>query len=712
MRLLSKRRLSRLLLPIAMFSIPAAHAQVGDEHGPSWLDDTYGERALAWVAAERTRTIDRLKADPRFDQFQQEAGAILTEPSRIADVRFLGGRAFEFHQDESHPIGLWRRSPSSAYLAGTPQWETLIDFDALSKSEGTTYFLGGFNCQQQRCLVRLSQNGKDTAAIREFDLGTKTFVDGGFAVPPSKTAAWWYDENTLLVAPVLGPESVNRSGMPNTLRVWQRGTLLSAARPIFEIGDHDASLSASMIRAGGSDRFVVARHIDFEEREYRLMSLDGTSSPLPLPPLADMMGVHDGQLLLRPEVDWTPDADGETFAAGTLVGISLQKLMTDGVVADARTIYTPPGDDALRGVFGDGDRLFVELLHDYFSRIVELAPNAEGTYVPRRLPLPSDRYLTSYGMHDGKLLLRAEGPLSPDEMALFDPMTGAQQTLYAREPQFHASGLVTEMLHTASEDGTPIDYLVTRPRTMAFDGSNPTLVYGYGGYDVPVTPRYEPVIGKLWMERGGVYVHAYLRGGGEHGPDWHRSAMMEGHTLPFSDMEAVLRDLQRRGLTSPQNVGIMGRSNGGLMVAAVMERAPDLMNAVVVGGPLIDMLNFHQLPPGGTWLAEYGDPDIAEERAILREYSPMQNIAGPETRYPVPLIITATDDDRVLPGHARRFAYQLEEYGHDRLYFEDEQGGHYWELAGGPIAGDWRLRSVARAVEYTYLWDRLGKEDQ
>jgi len=339
---------------------------------------------------------------------------------------------------------------------------------------------------------------------------------------------------------------------------------------------------------------------------------------------------------------------------------------------------------------------------------VEVARGGNGGWSVRTLPLPADRFLTVIGSAQGKLLLHDEAPLLPPRVELADLDTGIARTLYAEAAAFPADDLQSELLHTASRDGTRIDYLATHRRGLRLDGSHPTLVYGYGGYDVPVTPRYEGVIGRLWLARGGVYVHAYLRGGGEHGPAWHRDTMREHHQRPLDDMAAVLRDLAARGISSPAHLGIMGRSNGGLMAAAVMEQAPTLLNAAVIGGPLIDMLNFDRLPPGGTWLAEYGDPQVPADAAFLRLYSPMQNIAGSAARYPTPLIITATDDDRVLPGHARRFAWGLAAKGHDRLYWEDDQGGHYWELAGGPLPGDWRLRARARAVEYTYLWQRLG----
>ena len=702
------RRSGTIMLMLAVLAAPTVNAAAPkDEHEPAWLDASYGSRALKWVAAQRSATLKRLQADGRFVTLANQSAEILTDPSRLEEVTFIDGAAYQYHQERDRPLGVWRRTPTTSYLSGKPDWEPVIDLDKLAAKDGKKWIFAGADCHDRRCLVRLSDDGKDSAETREFDLDSKQFVPNGFFIPDSKSHAAWYDQNTLLVAPVLGQDSINSSLLPKTLRVWRRGTPLAATKPIFSIGDHDAMLSMSFIKAAGVDGFIASRHIDFESREYRLFKLDGTSRPLPLPELASIMGVYAGKLLFRPEVDWTPPG-GATFPAGVLVSVSLDALMKDARIADAEIVYRPVGDDAVRGtITGDG-KLFVELLHDYYSRIVEVKRDGGGTWGSRVVPVSSGRFITSMGLHEGKLLLHEEAPLVPPQIVLADPATGAEQVLYQRAPAFHTTGLETELFHTASRDGTTIDYLITHARNMKYDGSNPTLIYGYGGYDVPVTPRYEAIFGKLWMERGGVYVHAYLRGGGEHGPTWHRGPMRQNRQQAFDDMEAVIRDVQRRRVTSPAHTGIIGRSNGGLMVATVMEQVPDLLNAVVVGGPLIDMLNYDKLPPGGTWLAEYGDPQIPAEAAWLRTYSPMQHVAGPSTHYPTPLIITATYDDRVLPGHARRFSYQLSRNGHDNLYFEDAQGGHYWELAGGPAPGDWHLRSVARAVEFTYLWDRLG----
>ncbi|MBS0419820.1 MAG: S9 family peptidase [Proteobacteria bacterium] len=694
---------------ILVAALAQAAAAQSEEHGPAWLNE-HSARTIQWIEAQDARTLGQLRQDPRFATLESAATEILTDPARFVPVTFIGDHAYQYWQTHESPFGIWRRTLSSAYLAGTPSWETVIDVQALATAEHQRFLFAGAECHEQRCLISLSRAGKDAVEQREFDLNTKKFVRKGFHIPESKTETFWYDADTLLVAPAFDRGEMTEGLTPRTLKVWRRGTPLGSARKIFEGADSDAGVGAMLIKAAGTDSFLAVRHRDFERRDYQLMSLDGRARPMALPEAAAFLGSHNGKLLIRPEMDWVA-ADGVRVPRGSLAAIDLGPMMREAKISSVEVLYTPSGDDSIRAVHSADGRLFVELLHDYASRIVELSPRTTGGWQARTIPLPGGQYIQIVDFTAGHLVLHEESPLLPDRVVQIDPQSGQEtQILFERHPGFDASNLMTEYNQVRSSDGTLITYSVTRRRDLAFNHSAATLVYAYGGFDVPLTPRYEPLFGKLWMERGGVYVHAYLRGGGEHGPDWHWGVMRENRHLVYDDMAAVLRDLQNRGVTQPSHTGIMGRSNGGLMTAAVMERYPELMNAVVVGGPLTDMLNFIEFPPGSTWTAEYGDPRNKDARDILRTYSPMQNIAPAGTHYPTALIITSTDDDRVLPGQARRFSALLEEKGHNNLYFEDAQGGHYWELAGGPAPGDWRLRATARAVEYTYLWQQLGQE--
>jgi len=717
--MISRIRLSLgLVLTVALVSSGAAQSPRRDDalSGPAWLDDSDTKRTQDWVAVRSRETLRELSRDRRFAALNAQAEAVLTDPGRVPEARIMAGAAYDYRQDRDHPLGVWRRSDPGSYFAGAPNWETVIDFDQLARAEGRNWIFAGASCHERRCLVRLSDSGKDAAVLREFDLDAKAFVAGGFAVAESKARSWWYDRDTLLIAPALDADSVNESGLPRTVRLWPRGTALETAETLSEGGRGDAGLSVSMIRAAGVDGFVLARHLDFFRRSYRLVLTDGRQRLLPLPPLAEMMGLHEGRVLMRLNAPWAPGSGTAgaqaTLPSGALVAVSLDPLLKAQRIAGVELIYRPAPGEAIRTVAPAPGKLYVELLRDHRSAVIEAAPlpspSESGGWRVRDVPLESDRFISLLGFEQGGLFLKMEAPLVPEQLVLADPASGRVRTLYARPPAFDAAGLEAKIFETRSRDGTPVAYTIVHRKDLKLDGDNPTLVYGYGGFDVAVTPRYEPLFGKLWMERGGVYVHAYLRGGGERGPDWHRGAMLKNRQQPYDDMIAVLEDLHARGVASPRRTGIMGRSNGGLMTAVVMEQRPDLMRAVVVGGPLIDMLNFHTLPAGASWTAEYGDPRDPEMYAFLAGYSPMQKLIR-GARYPTPLIITSTGDDRVLPGHARRFSARMSALGHGNAYFEDAQGGHYWELAGGPAPGDWRQRALARAVEFTYLWRLLGE---
>jgi prolyl oligopeptidase len=696
------------VMPFVLLASFAPFAHGEHEHGPAWLND-HGAQTIRWLEERNSQTLKQLRSDPRFATLEAEAADILTDPGRLAPVTFIDDHVYQYWQTRDRPFGVWRRTSRGDYLAGAPNWETVIDVQALGAAEHARFLFAGANCLESHCLISLSRNGKDAAEQREFDLSRKRFVRNGFHIPESKTATWWFDADTLLVAPAFARSEMTEGLTARTIRVWRRGTSLSSSRMLFEGSDADAGVNAALVKAAGTDNFVAVRHKDFERREYQLVSLDGKSRRLELPEAAAIMGVHEGKLLIRPNRDWTLES-GLLVPSGALAAVDLNLLMHEAKIPSVQVIYFPMGDDAIRGTRSSSGRLFVELLHDYSSRLVELAPRNPGAWEARTIPLPGGRYIQIMDFAQGRLLLHEQSPTMPDRIVQTDAQTGVEkQVLYEEPALFDASNLLTEYNQARSSDGTLITYSVTRRRDLKFDGCAATLVYGYGGYDVPLTPRYEPLFGKLWLERGGVYLHAYLRGGGERAPDWHWGIMRDRRYLAFDDMAAVLNDLHSRRISRPSNTGILGRSNGGLMTAAVMERYPQLINAAIVGGPLTDMLNFIEFPPGSTWTAEYGDPREPDAHEYLSAYSPMQNIAPSNVHYPSALIITSTDDDRVLPGQARRFSALLTEKGHDNLYFEDAQGGHYWELAGGPAPGDWRLRSTARAVEFTYLWRQLGQ---
>lgn len=669
-----------------------------------WLDETYAESALDWVAKENRKTVDHLGGDAGLAELEALAAEVLTDTSQPSKIHVAGERVLALHQSRSSPLGLWQSADADDYFTGKPTWTTLIDFDRLSSREGRKWLLHSVSCRETRCLVRLSDNGKDAHEVREFDLGSGQFVEDGFFIPEGKSRSWWYDDEHLLVAPILDRASLNESELPRTLRLWKRRTALKETKTLFMGTDSDSGLGAAFLRAGDRDGFIAVRSLDFFTREYHWVDESGHALKLPLPTAIDIKTTFKGKLLIRLNKAYT--MRGLSLPSGALVALSLDKLIDEQTIEDVELIYESSSNEGIREVLAIGDKLYLGLLRNYRSVVLELDSTA-GWEQAKALALPADGFISLLGVHANALHLAFEAPLQPQRTFLYSPESGAEQALFQQEPLFDASGLSAQLRTTRSLDGTEISYTVIGPSGAYPRSPRPTLVYGYGGFDVSITPRYEPVFGKLWLERGGVYVHAYLRGGGENGPAWHRSAMLDKRLRPYEDMAAVLEDLQQRSTSTPDQTGIIGRSNGGLMVSAVMTLRPELMNAVIVGGPLIDMLHYQNLPPGASWTAEYGDPRRSADAAWIAPYSPLQAVRADDA-YPSPLIITSTDDDRVLVGHARRFHSRMGAMGHDSYYFEDRQGGHYWELAGGPAPGDWRLRARARAIEFAYLGERLG----
>lgn len=675
----------------------------------AWLNENTSRRALSWVRQENEKTLGELTADPRFDAFEREAAAVLTAPDRLPQIQIRGDHVYNYWQDEARIFGVWRRSSYGAFIAGAPEWETLIDLDALSAEENREWILQGTSFapgESNRVLVRLSHKGQDTFELREYDLDEKSFVEDGFALPESKSRVSWVDEDTVILASALDGAPKTESGAPKTLAIWRRGTAPNEAEAPYFKAEYEDFTAFPAFTGFTGDSMAVAQGVDFFARAYWLRDPQGVLHPLPLPAKITPMGVYKGDLALVLEQDWAPG--GQAFNNGDLILISPEGLFDRRQIENARLLYRPATDERIETFLVLDGVIHLNLLKNLRGRILTIADD-NGNFTPNVLEdFPGGFIQFGPTTPDGKGVLAVyEGPLTPPALYRVEGGSGAKTLVMQQSPAFDSKGLTEEIRYVTSKDGTQIPYTIMYRKDMPLDGSHPTLVYGYGGFEVSVTPRYEPVFGKLWLEKGGVYVQAHLRGGGEFGPKWHDAPMLDQRPRVYEDMAAVLEDLHARGVTVPARSGIMGRSNGGLMVAAVMVRDPELMNAVVVGGPLIDMVHYDKLGPGASWTAEYGDADNPEQRAFIETYSPIQNL-DPDADYPEPLIITSTYDDRVWPGHARRFAAQMEAMGHDAIYYEDEAGGHYWELAGGPAPGDWRKRAKARAVEYIYLAKALG----
>ncbi|MBB5739968.1 prolyl oligopeptidase family serine peptidase [Brevundimonas aurantiaca] len=674
------------------------------------LEQVDGAEAMAFVAEENRKSLAVLTGDPRYETFRAEAQAILTATDRIPSPSFLGDGIGNFWQDATNPKGVWRRTTLESYRTATPQWETLLDIDALSKAEGRDWVFKGADClapDETRCLINLSDGGKDAVVVREFDLTTKRFVGGGFNLPEGKHRIEWLDRDTLLVATDFGPGSLTESGYPFIVKTLKRGQTLAQAvedyRGDASDGGYGVSPAVYRDKNGRVTAVIITRPLDTFRSETWMMAHDGSTVKLALPDRVSVFGAQGNLLIVSNDEAWT--FNGLTYKPGSLLSIPLNHLRSDrddlSVSNQALLIYEP----AARQSLGDVrvlDRQVVASLSDNVAGRLTIFEN-RGEFGWRRQDVATPENI-AVGLGDsskskGQVFVWTQGFLTPPTLSLASVGATTLTELKSAPAKFDASTHVVEQYEATSTDGTRIPYFITRPRDMKLDGSNPTILFGYGGFQVSLNPAYKPEMGKLWLERGGVFVQANIRGGGEFGPDWHQAALDGNRQKAFDDFAAVARDLERRGITSPRRLGIYGRSNGGVLTSVSITQHPELFNAAVIESPLIDMLRYHELPAGASWIGEYGDPRIPEEAEWIARYSAYQQLR-PDVDYPRVYITTNTRDDRVHPGHARKFAARLGDQGHDHLYYEDTAGGHSNDA--DPVAN---ARRWAR--HYVYLSQQL-----
>ena len=665
-----------------------------------WLEDVESERSLTWVKARNARTMGTLQSDPRYQRFHDDALKILEARDRIAFPSFRGTMIENFWQDSAHVRGIWRTTTLASYRSGNPRWETILDVDSMTKAEGANWVYRGAGCLQpddRLCLVNLSDGGKDANVIREFDRVARRFVTGGFTFPESKGGVSWIDENTVLVTRDFGEGTLTSSGYPFITKMLKRGQPLSEAREIYRGAPTDVSAGAFVLRdADGVIQAVMGRRgLDFYNSEYVLLR-DGLSSvKLPFPSRMSISGIIAGQLVFSTESDW------RDFRKGDLLAFDLEELKRDPANAAAYLIYRPGPRDAIQGTSNTRNRLLLDVTENVKGVVYsyEYAGNKRWTRSKVALPENSTLGIGSTSRLNDDAFFTASGYLEPNTLYFGNAATGQVEKLQSTPERFDASNLMVEQYEATSKDGTKIPYFVVRPKTLRFDGNNPTLLYGYGGYQISMLPGYSATTGKLWLEEGGVYAVANTRGGGEFGPAWHQAAQGKNRQRAHEDFAAVAQDLIARKITSPRRLGIMGGSQGGLFMGVAMTQHPELFNAAVIQVPLFDMMRFHKLLAGASWIAEYGNPDVAEERAWIMEYSPYQAIK-PGQKYPEPFIHTSTKDDRVHPGHARKAAAKLESRGYPVLFYENTDGGH-------SAAANLRERARRVAMEFTYLSRKL-----
>jgi len=669
-----------------------------------WLEQVDGAKAMEWVRAENARTAAVLDTDPRYAGLFRQALEIAEAKDRIPRPRFVGGQIFNQWQDADHIRGIWRRTSLEDYRTPAPTWTTVLDLDALAKAENANWFWGGVDCREpseRHCIVRLSDGGEDAVTLREFDLQRARFVEDGFVLPRGKQDSAWGDRETLLVAREWEPGELTRSGYPFVVKRIARGQPLSAAIEVYRGLPDDVAASPLALDDGDGHRaLMVERRVSFFEAEYHLVTPHGTTK-LALPPKVDIEAFVTGRLIVSLKQDWRLES-GKSFPQGCLVSIDLAAAAVEPERLRPTLVYAPGPREAFLGASATRHYLLVTALDNVKGRAYAYAPKPGGKWTRRQLKLPDNVSIeiAAADRHSDHAFLSVTGFLTPSSLWLADLKSDALSMVKTLPAKFDASHLVVEQSEATSRDGTRIPYFVVRPVDMKLDGITPTILYAYGGFLDAETPRYSPEIGRLWLERGGAYVLANIRGGGEFGPAWHEAGLKTHRQRIFDDFYAVAQDLIAKKISSPPHLGIMGGSNGGLLMGVEFVQHPELWGAVDIQVPLLDMLRYEQIAAGSSWVGEYGSVSDPAERAFLASISPYENLK-PGVRYPEPLIWTTTKDDRVGPQHARKFAAKLAAMDVPYLFYEVIQGGH----GAGATLGE---KAAMRAREFTYFARKLS----
>lgn len=675
----------------------------GPEQDPYiWLEQARSPEALDWVAKENARTLAAFEADPRFQQLKAEALAIFDSEDRIPFVSIRPDGLYNFWQDKQNPKGLLRRTTLESYRSAKPEWETVLDIDALAKADGKEWVYQGSTClppAQNKCMIALSDGGEDATIMREFDMRTKQFVEGGFVLDQkSQGGIEWIDEDTLLVGRGFGEGTLTESAYPFTSRVWKRGTRIEDAPEIFRGEASDVWAGATLLRdnKGTIHARTAFRGISFHET-INFVEKDGKWLQLDLPRKGGIYGIFDGHVMISTDEDWT--VDGQTFPADSLIAVNLAEWKADPNGAKKTLVWSPGPRQTKQGGAVTANSLYVTLLDNVVGKVLEF--NFEdGAWRSREVPLPDNATLGIAASSDetDQIMYTVTGFLAPTTLYYSDG-SAPPAVLKTSPAYFDPDGATVEQYEATSKDGTKIPYFIVKPKGMKADGSTATLLTGYGGFQVPRLPAYLGSTGKLWVEKGGAYVLANMRGGGEFGPQWHQTAIRENKQRTWDDFIAVGEDLVKRGFTKPQHLGIQGGSQGGLLVGTAFTQRPDLFGGAIVQIPLFDMLRYHLIGRGASWIGEYGDPRIPEQRKWIEGYSPYQKIVA-GVNYPAPFLWASTADDRTHPAHARKGAAKLKELGQPYYYFEDTTGGH-----SGGVDNDQRAK--LQALQFIYLMQRL-----
>jgi len=683
------------VLATGAFAVTASHAA---DDAYAWLEDVHGQKQLDWVKEQNGKSLTPLKADPRYQKNYDSILEVLDATDRIPMGTLRHGFVYNFWQDAANPKGIWRRTSVADYQNARPNWEVLLDVDALAKSEKENWVFKGAECSpgEVRCLIQLSRGGGDAVVIREYDLKAKSLASDGFAVPEAKTDASYLDDDTVLFATAKDGETT--SGYARIVKQWRRGEPLASAKTLYEGETSDVGASPATFHTRQGNAGLVIRWVSAFEADYFALD-NGALKKLPLPRSADMKGLFDGAwiVLLREPLT----ANGVSLPKGALVAFRDVEAGGQAGRTEPQVIFAPTARQSIESVGIGRDKIYAAITSNVIGAVHVFTTDG-NSWSQKILPLPGQGSADIVSNNDfgPEVLFSFQNYLTPTTL-YFDGGNDQPRPIKSLPARFDSSNLVTEQFEATSKDGTKIPYFVTGPKNL--NGPAPTILYGYGGFEVSLTPSYSANFGRLWLSHGGIYVVANIRGGGEFGPAWHDAALKTKRQKAFDDFEAVAADLARRGLTTPKQLGIMGGSNGGLLVSTVMVQRPELFGAVVCQVPLIDMIAYSHIGAGASWIGEYGDPAKPEERDTILTYSPYQNVK-PGVSYPPVFFVTATSDDRVTPVHARKMAAKMMAQGHQVLFYENTDGGH-------AAAADHRQAAEMWGLSFVYLAEKLGLKE-
>ena len=679
----------------------AAMAADDSQDKYAWLEDVTGDKQLGWVKEQNAKSEGRLAVTPQFKAMEAGIREVLDSDAKIPGVQKIGDYYYNFWKDKQHERGVWRRTTLVEYRKAEPLWETVLDLDALNKAEGENWVWHGANClrpEYTRCLIALSRGGADADVTREFDISRKDWIKDGFFRAEAKGGLGWIDQDNVFVYTDFGPGSMTTSGYPRVVKRWQRGTPITAATTVYEGTPEDMYISAMHDDTPGFERNFVSRTIAFYNNELFLIGADGKLTKVDAPNSAEK-GIRREWLTLELREPWT--VGGKTYTAGSLLATKFDDFMAGKREFDV--LFAPTDTTSLAGTTWTKSHVVLNVLDDVKNRLKVLTHGKDGWASSDFTGAPAFGTI-GVGAVDADesdaVWMTVTDYLTPTTLAMAE--IGKQPEVLKTMPAFFdASDKVIEQHFATSKDGTRVPYFVVHDKAMKLDGSNPTLLYGYGGFEISLTPGYSGGMGRAWLDKGGVYVVANIRGGGEYGPRWHQAALKQNRHKAYEDMAAVAQDLVTRNITSAKHLGVQGGSNGGLLTGNMLTQYPELFGAVVIQVPLLDMKRYSHLLAGASWMAEYGNPDTADWE-FIKTFSPY-HLFDPAKSYPPVLFTTSTRDDRVHPGHARKMAAKMIDAGKDVTYYENIEGGH-----GG--AANNAQDAHMKALAYSFLWEQLSKK--